>query len=261
MTSADYDIVIDDRRIAVLSLNRTPLNIIGSGYADELARCIRRCADMPGIRVLVIASGNDRAFIGGADVNEMAGLDPRSARDFIGRLADLCEAVRDFPAPTIARINAWCLGVGMEFAAACDIRVATADACFAMPEVRIGIPSVIQAALLSHLIGESRTRLLLLTGKTIDAWQAKEWGFLTEVCAQEDMDAAVASLTSAILECDPYALRMQKSLLRDWQPKELDLSIRRSVDVFGSSYETAIPVKRMSAFLQRKKQAIPSQDE
>ena len=80
-------------------------------------------------------------MIGGADIKEMARLDQASAEKFITGLRDLCEAVRAFPGPVIARMPGWCLGGGLEFAAACDFRIAAHDAKFGMPEVRVGIPS------------------------------------------------------------------------------------------------------------------------
>ena len=101
-------------------------------------------------------------MIGGADIKEMARLDQKSAEKFITGLRDLCEAVRIFPAPVIACLPGWCLGGGLEVAAACDFRIAAHDAKFAMPEVRVGIPSVIHAALLPRLIGWGRTRWLVM---------------------------------------------------------------------------------------------------
>src|SRR5438046_7155429 len=108
-------------------------------------------------------------MIGGADIKEMAKLDQASADAFITRLRDLCEAVRQFPAPVIARLPGWCLGGGLEVAAACDFRIAAHDAMFGMPEVKVGIPSVIHAALLPRLIGWGRARWLVMTAENIDA--------------------------------------------------------------------------------------------
>jgi enoyl-CoA hydratase len=114
-------------------------------------------------------------MIGGADIKEMATLDQASAERFIAGLRDLCEAVRAFAAPVIARISGYCIS-GLEFAAAYDLRIAAHDARFAIPEVKVGIPSVIHAALLPRLIGWGRARWLILTAATIDAPTALAWG-------------------------------------------------------------------------------------
>ena len=119
--------------------------------------------------MLVISGQSEKSMIGGADIKEMAKLDQGSAETFITGLRDLCEAVRAFPGPVIARMPGWCLGGGLEFAAACDFRVAAHDAKFGMPEVRVGNPSVIHAALLPGLIGWGRARWLLMTAENIDA--------------------------------------------------------------------------------------------
>ena len=98
----------------------------------------------------------------------MAALEtPAEAEAFIRRVHGICAAIRDLPVPVIARINGWCLGAGLEVAAACDVRIAVRDAKFGMPEVRVGIPSVVEAALLPSLIGWGRTRRLLLLAETM----------------------------------------------------------------------------------------------
>src|SRR5256714_9719547 len=155
-------------------------------------------------------------MIGGADIKEMAGLDQASAEKFITGLRDLCEAVRTFPGPVIARMPGWCLGGGLEFAAACDFRIAAHDAKFAMPEVRVGIPSVIHAALLPRLIGWGRARWLVMTAENIDAATALAWGLITVVAPQGGLDEAVEGTPKALPECAPEAFGAQKALLRQW---------------------------------------------
>src|SRR6266853_1899391 len=128
-------------------------------------------------------------MIGGADIKEMAKHDQASAEKFITGLRDLCEAARAFPAPVIARMPGWCLGGGLEFAAACDFRIAAHDARFGMPEVRVGIPSVIHAALLPRLIGWGRARWLVMTAENIDAPTALAWGLVDAVARKSSRHA------------------------------------------------------------------------
>src|SRR5205814_2383774 len=145
-----------------------------------------------------------------------AKLDQESAEAFIARLRELCEAVRQFPAPVIARLPGWCLGGGLEVAAACDFRIAAHDAMFGMPEVKVGIPSVIHAALLPRLIGWGRARWLIMTAATIDAPTAHSWGLVDAVAPEGGLDAAVEATVAQILQCGPEAMRAQKALLRQW---------------------------------------------
>jgi enoyl-CoA hydratase/carnithine racemase len=192
-------------------------------------------------------------MIGGADIKEMARLDQKSAEKFITGLRDLCEAVRIFPAPVIARLPGWCLGGGLEVAAACDFRVAANDSKFGMPEVRVGIPSVIHAALLPRLIGFARTRWLVMTAENIDAATALSWGLVDVVAPEGGLDAAVEKLVDVLLKCGPEALRAQKTLLRQWEELPLTEAINASVGVFGRSFQTDEPTRLMQAFIDRKR--------
>ena len=195
-------------------------------------------------------------MIGGADIKEMAKLDQKSAEAFITRLRDLCEAVRQFPAPVIARLPGWCLGGGLEVAAACDFRIAAHDAKFGMPEVRVGIPSVIHAALLPRLIGWGRARWLVMTAENIDAPTALAWGLVDAVAPEGGLDAAVEHTVKALLECGPEALRAQKELLRQWEELPLTESVNLSVSVFGQSFLTGEPQRLMQGFLDRETVAV-----
>src|SRR5690606_40996864 len=113
------------------------------------------------------------------------------AERFITLLHHVCTAVRDCAIPVIARIRGYCLGAGLEVAASCDLRVATHDSTFGMPEVHVGIPSVIEAALLPSLIGWGRTRELLYTGTAIDAAEAERIGLVERSVPAEQLDAAL----------------------------------------------------------------------
>ena len=147
----------------------------------EIVETIDRLDADPALRLVVLTGAGERAFVGGADINELAALDHDSARDFITLVHRCCDGFRRLPVPVIARIDGFALGAGLELAAACDLRVASDRSMFGMPEVAIGIPSVVEAALLPQLIGAGRARRLLLTGETIDAAEALAWGLVDGV--------------------------------------------------------------------------------
>jgi enoyl-CoA hydratase len=244
----------DPRGVVKLTIcNAGSLNILNS----PIIRAVREGIDVLGtertIRALVVAGQSDKSMIGGADIKEMATLDQTSAERFITGLRDLCEAVRAFPVPVIARIPGWCLGGGLEFAAACDFRIAAHDAKFAMPEVKVGIPSVIHAALLPRLIGWGRARWLIMTAATIDAPTALGWGLIDAMAPEGGLDAAVEHTVEAILECGPEAMLAQKALLKQWEELPLKESVNLSVGVFGAAYLTGEPQRLMQGFLNRKR--------
>lgn len=240
--------------IAQLTIcNAGPLNIVNSPVIRGVREGLEALAKDRDIRVLVMAGSGEKSFIGGADIKEMATLDQASAETFITGLRDLCEAVRQFPTPVIARLQGWCLGGGLEVAAACDLRIASQGSKYAMPEVKVGIPSVIHAALLPRLIGWGRARWLILTAATIDAPTALNWGLVDEVVPEENLDSAIAAAAAAIAECGPEAMRSQKALLRQWEELPLTESVNLSVGVFGQAFLTGEPQRHMRAFLDKRK--------
>ena len=244
----------DPRGVVRLTIcNAGSLNILGSAVINGVREGLEALAAERDIRVLVVSGQGEKSMIGGADIKEMATLNQAPAEKFITGLRDLCEAARAFPAPVIARMPGWCLGGGLEFAAACDFRIAAHDAKFGMPEVRVGIPSVIHAALLPRLIGWGRARWLVMTAENIDAATALAWGLVDVVAPQGGLDAAVEHTVKALLECAPSALRAQKDLLRQWEELPLRESVDLSISVFGQSYLTGEPQRLMQAFIDRKR--------
>jgi enoyl-CoA hydratase/carnithine racemase len=228
------------------------LNIVGSAAIGDLSGALQALSACDALRVLVLRGSGDAAFIGGADIGEMAGLTPATAEAFIARLAGLCDAVMQVPAPVIARIPGWCLGGGLEVALACDLRLCDDSAMFGMPEVRVGIPSVIHAALLPRLLGQSRADWLLLACENIDAARAEAWGLVHERCAVGRLDDLVQRRAEALAALPPQALRQQKRLLRHWQTVPLAQAVRDSIGEFALAYATGEPQARMGAFLARK---------
>ena len=244
----------DPRGVVRLAIcNAGSLNILGTPVINAVREGLEALATERQIRVLVLAGQSEKSMIGGADIKEMARLDQASAEKFITGLRDLCEAVRAFPSPVIARMPGWCLGGGLEVAAACDVRIAAHDAKFGMPEVRVGIPSVIHAALLPRLIGWGRARWLVMTAENIDAATALAWGLIDVVAPEGGLDAAVERTVAMLLECAPEALRSQKALLRQWEELPLKQSVDLSIGVFGRSYLTGEPQRLMQGFIDRKR--------
>ena len=202
------------------------------------------------MRALVLTGEGDKAFIGGADIKEMAHLrDAAHARAFISRVHACLAAVRAIPVVTIARIQGFTFGAGLEMAAACDLRVASEDAIFGMPEVKLGIPSVAEAALLPMLIGWGRTRQMLLLGENFNATQALEWKFVERVTPHDQLDEAVQTWVGQTLTAAPAAVRLQKSLIRSWEDLPLRAAIAAGIDAFASAYHTDEPQSKMRHFL------------
>jgi enoyl-CoA hydratase len=238
-----------DARIAFVTVDRPRrLNALGSPLMARFAEVFAELEADASIRAVVLGGAGDKAFIGGADVDELASLDGTTARAFITRVHRCCDAVRRFPAPVIARINGYCLGAGLEIAASCDLRVAVDTARFGMPEVKLGIPSVVEAAVLPRLIPAGRAREILLLGHTFSAEDAAAWCLVERAAPAVEIDAVVEGWLAEILTAGPQALRIQKALMREWEELPLSQAIAAGVDAFASAWDTDEPRRMMDAF-------------
>jgi enoyl-CoA hydratase len=245
----------DARGVAVLTIdNPAKLNTLNTAVMNDLIAAAEQLGADRGLRAVVLRGAGDRAFIGGADIGEMVNLDAGSARAFITLVHRSCDVFRRMPIPVIARIEGWTLGAGLEVAAACDMRIASTGSKFGMPEVRVGLPSVVEAALLPGLIGWGRTRRLLLTGEAVDAATALAWGFVEEVAPSDELDGVVERLLDGILASGPRAVRLQKALIADWEAMTVDAAIQHGIDGFVDAWASDEPRRMMESFLQRQRE-------
>ncbi|MBA01336.1 MAG: enoyl-CoA hydratase [Chloroflexi bacterium] len=229
------------------------LNALNSAGIQELTNAFVSITDDSNVRVVIFTGSGSKSFIGGADINELSNLNENTARNFITSLHELFVLIRHCPVPVIARINGYCLGAGMELAAACDLRIASNNAIFGMPEVKVGIPSVIEAALLPRLVGWGRSNYLVLTGENINATTAYDWGFLESVTEQDQLDIETDRFVDAIVKSAPLAVREQKRLVRQWEVLPINAAIEAGIDALANAYRNNEPRYRMQPFLDRKK--------
>lgn len=241
-----------DRVATVGVRGRTRLNVLGREAIAETTRALHEVATREALRCLVLEGDEGAPFIGGADIQEMSALNPETARAFITGLHGLCAAIAETPVPVIAKIRAYALGGGMEVAMACDIRICERTAKWGMPEVRVGLPSVIEAALLPRLAGWGQTANLLYRGRLIEAAEARRIGLVEEVVEPSALDGAVAAAVADILQCGPQAIRMQKRLLRAWTELPLSRAIDVSIDAFADTFLADEPREGLTAFLEKR---------
>ncbi|HWA63975.1 MAG TPA: enoyl-CoA hydratase [Caulobacteraceae bacterium] len=237
-------------RIAFVTLDdERRLNVMGRPLMAQFVDTFAALAREEALRAVVLTGAGLRAFVGGADVGEMAQIrTPDAARAFIFEVHRCCAAVRDLPVPVIGRINGWCLGAGMELAAACDLRVAAETAMFGMPEVKLGIPSVVEAALLPGLVGWGRTREMLLLGETFTADDARRFGLVETVAPAGGLDGVVENWLEKLLSSKPQAVRLQKALIRRWEDLPLKDAVAAGIEAFAAAFEGPEPVEAMAEF-------------
>jgi len=228
------------------------LNALNSAGIAELTDTFRNLASDRSMRIVVLTGAGEKAFFGGADIDELNTFDSDSARRFITALHQLFVEIRTLSVPVLARVNGYSLGAGMELAAACDMRIASNNAVFGMPEVRVGIPSVIEAALLPRLVGWGRTNYLVMTAEYIDAATAYDWGFLESLVPQVSLNAETDRVAEAVAASGPIAVRDQKKLMRDWERLPLEDGIRAGIGALAKAFETDEPKRMMRPFFDRK---------
>ncbi|MBT6824741.1 MAG: enoyl-CoA hydratase, partial [Rhodospirillales bacterium] len=200
---ATINISLDERPegvVATVVLDRPEkLNAMSSPMVEQLRVAAADLRSRENLRCVIITGVNDKAFCAGSDLKELSELTSGSAGGFLRKTHDTLQAIRDIPVPVIARIQGPCMGVGMEIAAACDFRLAATGSLYAMPKVKIGLPSVIEAALVARIVGSGRASWLMMTGDNISAQKAYEWGFLEDVADDTaGLDDAVQSAVKGI---------------------------------------------------------------
>ena len=249
---------IDDRgaagRVADVTVNNPEKrNALGIPGKRAIAETFNALAKDDTLRVAVITGAGDKSFIAGADLAEMKDLDAGEAEveHTLTHVAN--ESIRALPVPVIARVNGWCLGFGMELAAACDMRIGIDSAKFGMPEVRVGIPSGMEAVLLPRLVGWGKAAELVYTGDIIDAHEAYRCGFLQRLVSAAELDAAVENMVASILLGGPRAMRLQKALVRDWERMSVTDGIWQGIRACVEARSTDEPRRMMEAFLNRKR--------
>jgi enoyl-CoA hydratase/carnithine racemase len=247
------DAVRVDRRGGVVrcTLDRPPLNLFEPGLIAALRSTFQTLAADASVRVVVL-TGAGRAFTAGMDVHVLRDLEPASATALITSLHDAIDAVHRAPFPVLAAVNGAALGAGFELALACDLRIAASGAIFGLPEVRVGVPSVIQAALLPPMIGPGRAAEMLLTGASVGAADALAWGLVNRVVERDQLDAAVEATAASIVACAPTAVRLQKELIVRWRESDLTAAVRAGIAAFGASYATGEPREGARAFLEKR---------
>ena len=236
---------------AWVTLDRPPLNLIVPDLIAELRAAFETLARDEEVRAAVV-TGAGRAFTAGMQVQVLRDLTPATAKVLITALHEAIHAVHDAPFPTIAMVNGPCLGAGFELAMACDLRTAAAGAPMGLPEVKVGAPSVIEAALLPALVGPGRSAEMLLTGESVTAEQALAWGLVNRVAPTAELEALTTGLIDKILACAPSAIRLQKELIVRWRNTDLPSAVRFGINAFAQNYASGEGREAALAFLEKR---------
>lgn len=243
-------------QVCILTISaEKSLNALNSRILNELDEFLSKIDSS--VRVLVITGAGEKAFVAGADISEMNGLDGEAGRQFGRRGSEVFAKIENLPIPVIAAVNGFALGGGCELAMACDIRIASSKAKFGQPEVGLGIiPGFSGTFRLPRLVGPGCAKELIYTGRAIRADEALRIGLVNKVVEPENLMEEVLELAGQIVEKSASAIAAAKASINS----EYNSTVENAIDIesanFGSCFENQDQKEGMAAFLEKRKPAF-----
>lgn len=242
-------------QVGVLTVTRPEaLNALNRQVLHDLDEAIDRAAEDESLLVLIL-TGEGRAFVAGADIAEMATMSTAQAKRYAVYGGEILHKLETMQKPVIAAVNGFALGGGCELAMACDIRIAGEKARFGQPEVGLGIPPGFGGTQrLPRIVGASKAMELILTGRVIGAQEAREIGLVSEVCAQETLMERALALAAEICANAPIAVCQAKRCIRMGLQTDIVTGSAFEAEAFGVCFGTEDQREGMGAFLDKRKE-------
>ena len=241
--------------VARLTLNRPErLNVLNSAMLNEISEALSIIAGDEDTRAVVLRSGSQKAFTAGADITEMRQLKPQAARGFsaLGHL--VARKIETELPPTIAALNGYVMGGGVEIASACDFRIASEDVVLAQPEIDIGIfPGWGGSQRLARIVGLPRAKDLILTGRKVTAREALELGLVHQIVPNGQLDSAATELARVLASKSRAALMAAKRAINMTQEMPLRNGLEEEMQEWALMFDTPDQKEGMSAFLEKRK--------
>ncbi len=256
MESQNVLIEIDDG-IGVVTVNRPQLrNALSSETVEALESALREVEANADVKVVVI-TGAGKAFVAGADIKEMSTMDTAAARAFSQRGHRLITLMEQMKKPIIAAVNGYALGGGLELALACDFIYAAEEARLGLPEVTLGvIPGFGGTQNLPRLIGPSRSKELIFTGRQLTAQQAREWGLVNEVVPADELMTRVMELAQNIARNGTLAISTAKEAVVSGLNVTKENGLRLEGALFGLLFDSEDQKEGMHALLEKRPAAF-----
>jgi enoyl-CoA hydratase len=251
----DNLLVDRDGPIAIVTINRPKvLNALNVATIDELRRAVLELQHDGGVRVIVITGAGDKAFVAGADINELATQDATSARALAQSGQHVFGLIERLGKPVIAAVNGYALGGGCELAMACTLRIASENARFGQPEISLGlIPGYAGTQRLPRLVGKGRALELLLTAAQITASDAERIGLVNRVVPAADLMNAVRTLAHALAAQPPVAVRYILEAVNNGTEMPLGDASAHEAALFGLVASTDDMREGTRAFLEKRR--------
>jgi enoyl-CoA hydratase len=244
--------------VATLTVNRPDkLNALNSATLTEMEQAFEHCRTSESVRALVVTGSGEKAFVAGADIRELAQMNPLSAKDLAYRGQQVLARLEHMGKPTIAMINGFALGGGLELALACTLRTAATTARVGLPEVSLGIiPGYGGTQRLSRVAGPAVAREWILTGEQYSAEEAHRVGVVNRIFPAAELRAGTIKMVESILARGPVAVRFAiEAINRGSNIPQREGEILEC-DLFGLAASTEDMKEGMAAFLEKRKAAF-----
>lgn len=243
-----------ENKIAVVRLNRPPMNPLSSKLFGELNELMDHLEDREDVRVVILTGAGEKAFAAGADISEMKDLDLHGMTRMNRVSREAFSRVDNFSKPVIAAVNGLALGGGLELALCCDFRILSENARVALPEINLGIiPGGGGTQRLQRLIGQAKAKELLYFGDMIGAQDALACGLATKVVPPDSLMETALEMAAKLAEKAPVALRMIKTSLHTGAGTDLNSALTVEQLGFGNIFETHDKKEGMAAFAEKRK--------
>ena len=251
-----YRFITIERRdgIATLTVNRPDkLNALNAETVAEIDRAFRSFAEDADVRGIVVTGAGEKAFVAGADIGELAEMDPIGGIRVSRQGQETFRFIERLHKPVVAAVNGYALGGGLELALACHLRIAAENARFGLPEVKLGIiPGYGGTVRLPRLVGRGRALELILTGEMIDAAEAYRIGLVNRVVPQGELLAAAEALLGKILANGPIAVALALESVDHGYNTAADEALSLEAHLFGLLAATQDMREGMQAFLEKR---------
>ena len=243
-----------EKLIGYLIIDRPEsLNAMNNQVLDELTMKVNELILDSDVRVIIISGAGDKAFIAGADIKLMQGMNRNEALDFAKKGHRLTKLIENSNKPIIAAVNGYAFGGGSELALSCHIRIASEDAIFAQPEVKIGLlPGWGGTQRLPRIVGKGIANEIILTGMNISAGRAYEIGLVNKVVKKDDLISNCNEIAQAIIRNSPNAINESIALINTSSNIDLKSGLEIEAKRFSDLFETDETSEGLTAFIQKR---------